>query len=75
MMYRAFRGDIGINICHVKERKKPCLWLEHGNRLYKVGNFMSDKSAENFWKILTYMIDGNNRDEASSVFKEFDEEN
>lgn len=70
MMYRAFRGGVTINIIHVKDNKNPSLWLEHGDQLYKVGNFMSDKSAEDFWKVLTYVIDGGNWDEVYSIFKE-----
>ena len=66
------RGNIGFNISHISCRKKPCIWLEKDNQSYLVGSFKTDQDAEDFLKVMRYVMTGDESDEAYKVFEGYE---
>lgn len=61
------RGDIAFYVGKFPMRKKPCLWVEHGNTAYKLGQFNDEQSAKDFMAILNYVCFGNDEDKAYRI--------
>ena len=70
MGYR--RGDISFYVGKSHLRKKPCLWVEHGIRAYKVGQFNDEQTATEFMEILDYVCFGINEDKARRIIERWE---
>ena len=73
-MYGIMRGDRGFYYSTIDERKKPCLWLERGNRAYKVGQFSNEEAAKAFLRVLDFVCFGRGSEKVNSTFDEWDGE-
>ena len=61
------RSDIGFNIGKLKWRRKPVLFVEYDEKVYKVGQFKDEQTAYEFMQILDYVMLGNKEDKARDI--------
>lgn len=73
-MYGIMRGDIGFYYSKIDERKKPCLWLERGNKAYNVGQFADEDAARAFLRVIDYVCFGRGSQKVNSTFDEWESE-
>ena len=66
------RCNLKFYIGHVPERKKPCLFVQKDNVAYMVGQFRSDEDANDFLRIITFIMLGNDEDKAYEVFEKYE---
>lgn len=72
-MYGIVRGDIGFYYSIEKEFKKPCLWVERGNKAYRVGQFSNEEAAKAFMRVIDYVCFGRGSEKVNSIFDEWEE--
>lgn len=71
-MYGLKRDNIRFYIVNTIKFKKPCLFVEHENNAFKVGQFNDWQTAKDFMVILDYICYGNHEDEARGIIREWE---